>query len=310
MSQPIFSFWGLGDFHYRAIKAWNDCHTQRLSALFDDLHELWQADGQPAFCVSPGDLIDTCAPENYELARTSLKAQLGDIPFYPGVGNHEYHGPDGEDPTGMAATFTAMWDKPLRYSWEVEGAVCVMLDYPDPTTLADPQRVYLSQETLTFLDTTLQQYQDRPAIVFLHCPLHNTVLGREGEGKRDYHSLEHFFAPENSAEVRAIIARHQNACLFISGHTHSGWEAPHLVTIEHLGEHPITYVNLMSPWYTGYQKGPVLSDDHQSVRYRADDPDIIPSFSFQIHGDRASIRIRNHATKSWLKEWNVPFHTK
>lgn len=307
-ASPVFSFWGIGDLHYRAITAWHECHTARLSSLFDDLQALWQAEGQPAFCVSPGDLIETCAPENYELAKTALRAQLDDIPLYPGVGNHEYHAADGEDPTHTAETFTATWGKPLRYSWEIEGAVCIMLDYPNPRTLADHKRVYISPETLAFLDETLAQYQDRPAIVFLHCPLYNTVRDR-GEGvKRDYNSLEHFFAPENSADVRAILARRKNACLFISGHTHSGWEAPNLVVTEQLGGHPTTFINLMSPWYTGYHKGPVLSDDHQTVTYRPDDPDVIPSFSFQIYADHASIRLREHNSRSWLKEWNVPFH--
>lgn len=131
---PPVSFWVLGDLHYRAIVPWHNFHTLRLASLYDDVQALWQTDGKPAFCVSPGDIIETCAPENYQLAKTAVLAQLGDIPFYPGIGNHEYYGPDGEDPLHMAEAFTAIWGKPLRYAWEAQGIVFIMLDYPNPAT--------------------------------------------------------------------------------------------------------------------------------------------------------------------------------
>ncbi|GCE18533.1 metallophosphoesterase family protein [Dictyobacter kobayashii] len=278
--------------------------------IFEDVQELWQREGQPAFCVSPGDIIDTCALENYQLAKTALLAQFGALPFYPGVGNHEYYGPDGEDPTRMGETFTAVWNKPLRYAWEEQGIVFIMLDYPDPTTLEDPQRVYIAPETLAFLEQTLQEHTGQPVVIFLHCPLHNTVQDRDIEQHRDYNSLQHFFAPENSAAIRAILARQQSSSLFISGHTHSGWEAPNLVVSEQLGEHTVTFINLMSPWYTGTHTGPRLSDDQQSVRYIPDNPNIVPSFSFQLFSDYALIRVREHLSRSWLKEWRVPFSTQ
>ncbi|GLV57974.1 hypothetical protein KDH_48080 [Dictyobacter sp. S3.2.2.5] len=304
--EPICTFWAIGDLHYRAIPAWHQIHTQRLTALFEDVRELWQQEGHPAFCVSPGDIVDTCALENYQVARDSLQVQFGALPFYPGVGNHEYHGPDGEDPARMGETFTSVWGRPLRYSWQEQGMVFIMLDYPDPMTLEDPQRVYISPQTLAFLEQTLQEHAGQPAVIFLHCPLHNTVLDRDVEKHRDYNSLQHFFAPENSAEVRAVLVRQQNSCLFISGHTHSGWEAPNLVLTEQAGDHPVTFVNLMSPWYTGTHTGSRLSDDRQSMRYIPDDPDIVPSFSFHLFADHALIRVREHRSRTWLKSWEVP----
>jgi hypothetical protein len=281
-------------------------HTQRLALMFDDLQTLWETMGTPAFCVSPGDLIETCALENYTLARTTLEAQLGAVPFYPGVGNHEYFGPHGEDPTRMADTFTSAWGKPLRYSWIAGNIVCIMLDYPDPHTLADPKYVFISQETLAFLDETLAEHTDKQAVIFLHCPLRNTVLDRDPAQHLDYNSLQHFFAPENSQEVRDILARHRHANLFFSGHTHSGWEAPNLVVTEQLGDHPVTFVNLMSPWYTGNPSGPQWSEDKQTLTFIPDDPDVVCTFAIRVYRDHASIRVRDHCTRRWLKEWTVP----
>lgn len=304
-NRELLYFWAIGDLHYRDIPSWHEQHTERLTMMYQDLHDLWNGEeGQPAFCVSPGDIVDTCAIENYRLAKTSIEEQLGTIPFYPGVGNHEYYGPNGEDPTQMADTYMRNWQKPLRYSWQAGEVICIMLDYPDPMTLEQPKYVYLSEETLNFLDTTLAEYAAHPAIIFLHCPLYDTVLDRDPQRTRDYHSRQNFFAPENSNEVRAILARHQNACLFISGHTHSGWQAPNLVKTEHLGQHPVTFVNLMSPWYTGTHKGPSLSKGR--VTYRADEPDIIPTFAVRLFPEQAVIRVREHRARKWLNEWIVP----
>jgi hypothetical protein len=302
----LLYFWAIGDMHYRAIPVWNEFHTQRLAPLFEDLQEIWQQEGIPSFCVSPGDLVERGTVENYQVAKASLAKQLGNVPFYPGIGNHEYSSPDKEHPTAMALRFTDAWDKPIRYSWQAGEVVCIMLDYPDPSTLADPGHVYLSQETQVFLEEMLATNADRLAIIFSHCPLYNTVLDRDPEHYRDFNSLRNFFSLDNSQEVRDILARHRNACLYISGHTHSGWEAPNLVVTEELGEHPLTSVNLMSPWYTGAHTGPHLNSDYRSLSYIPDEPNVITSFAIRVYRDHVTIRVREHLTRQWLKEWHVP----
>jgi 3',5'-cyclic AMP phosphodiesterase CpdA len=302
---PLF-FWAMGDLHYRALPAWNEFHSQRLAAMFDDLHALWQQEGKPTFCVSPGDLIETSARENYQLARTTLLQQMADVPFYPGVGNHEYHSPDKEDLALIRTRFEAVWGYPLRYHWQAGDFICIMLDYPDPSTLADPKYVYISEATLTFLDETLSAHASRPAVIFLHCPLRNTVLSRNPAERSDYTSTEYFFSPENSQEVRNLLARHKHACLFFSGHTHSGWETPGLVKTEQLGGHPVTFVNLMSPWYTGTHTNIHVNQDSQRLSYNPDDPNVIPSFAIHIANQQATIRVREHRSQIWLKEWIVP----
>jgi hypothetical protein len=303
--QELLYFWAIGDLHYCTIPAWHELHTKRLSLMYNDLHALWSGEeGSPAFCVSPGDIVDTCFIDNHQLAKKSIEEQLGSIPFYPGVGNHEYYGPNGEDPALMAPTYTQTWEKPLRYSWQTGETICIMLDYPDPLTLENSKYVYLSEEALAFLDTTLTAHANLPAIIFLHCPLYDTVLDRDPKRHRDYNSLQHFFSLENSKEIRAILARHTNACLLFSGHTHSGWQAPNLVKTEQLGQHPVTFVHLMSPWYTGTHTGPSLNKGR--VTYVPDTPNIIPTFAVRLFPEQALIRLRDHQTQKWLQEWRVP----
>ena len=311
-SDELLYFWAIGDMHYRTLAAWDELHRQRFKVMFDDLNWLWwnEHEGLPAFCVSPGDIIEKGTLENYLLAQREIMANLDNIPFYPGIGNHEFYQVEGTTPEDL---FTLVWERPVRYRWTVNGVTCIMLDYPSPF-VGDDQHISISQETLAFLEESLALNPAMPAILFLHCPLRNTVLDRDPLAHRDYNSTQHFFSPENSQQIRELLAHHQNACLYFSGHTHSGWEAPQLVYTEELsqktGDHPFTSVNLMSPWYTGTHTGPRLGDsDAQGaipVIYVPDEPDVIVTFSVRLFMDRAIIRAREHSTQRWLREWVVP----
>ena len=310
MRQQLLYFWALGDLHYRARDQWHAMHTQRLAPMFQDLRTLWRDEGFPAFCVSPGDIVDTGAPENYQLAKEDLAAQLGDIAFYPGIGNHEFHAESRADTTHTAAEFSQVWDKPVRYSWTENEVLCIMLDQPNPYEPGDPRRenprVIFSQESLTFLDTTLAQHIGGPAVIFAHCPLRDTVLDRDPRRNLDDDSQDPFFYVENSQEVRAILARHRNAGLYISGHTHSGWGSPQLVFTETLGDHPVTHLNLMCPWYTGRHRGPRLNADRSTLEYHSDTPDVLATFALHIYRHQALIRARDHRAGQWLAQWTVP----
>src|SRR6202035_3447559 len=175
---------------------------------------------------------------------------------------------------------------------------------PDPRR--ENSKVIFSTETLAFLDAILAEYKDLQAVIFAHCPLRNTVLDRDPENNLDDDSLDPFFYVENSDEVRAILARHANAALYISGHTHSGWGSPNLVLTERLGEHAVTHLNLMSPWYTGRHRGPRLSADHLSLEYYPDDPDVLLSFAVHIYRSHMAIGARDHRARLWLAQWNIP----
>jgi len=295
----LLYFWAIGDLHYCAIDQWKTFHTKRLAPMFRDLRSVWSDEGVPAFCVSPGDIIERSAPENFQLAKKQLAALLGKIPFYPGLGNHELYAENGENEDHLIEDFTAFWGKPVRYYW-VEGKVlCIMLDpigYPEP---------FLSQESLNFLQTALAKHPGYTSIIFCHCPLYHTVLDRDPERMLDYHSLDPFFALQNSAEVRAMLGKYKQVSLFLSGHTHSGWSAPNLVYTEELEGHPVTFVNLMSPWYTGFHKGASLNKDATAFEFDYDDPDVVVSFAFHIYRDRAFIRLRDHRARTWMSQWNI-----
>ncbi len=295
----LLYFWAIGDLHFCAIDQWRRFHIQRLAPMFKDLRSIWSDEGVPAFCVSPGDIIEKSAPENFQLAKKQMAAVLGKIPFYPGLGNHELYAENDENQEHLIEDFTAFWGKPVRYYWVEGGVLCIMLDpigYPEP---------FLSQDSLNFLQTALAKHPGYTSIIFCHCPLYNTVLDRDPERILDYHSLDPFFALQNSAEVRALLGKYKQVNLLLSGHTHSGWGAPNLVYTEVLDGHPVTFVNLMSPWYTGFHKGASLHEDATTFEFDYDDPDVVVSFAFHIYRDRALIRLRNHRARTWMSQWNI-----
>jgi hypothetical protein len=129
------------------------------------------------------------------------------------------------------------------------------------------------------------------------------VLDRDPQQNLDDDSLDPFFFVENSEEVRALLARHSNVALYISGHTHSGWGSPQLVCTEMLGEHPVTHINVMSPWYTGTRAAPRFHNGHLEVGI--DEPDVQATFAFHVYQDSILVRVRDHNTERWLAEWEI-----
>ena len=100
---PVY-FWAIGDLHYRAWEPWRTMHAARLAPMFEDLQALWHTEGAPAFWASTGDIVETGAPENYQLARRDLEIQLGSVPFFPGIGNHEFHREHADDQLHTSAS--------------------------------------------------------------------------------------------------------------------------------------------------------------------------------------------------------------
>jgi hypothetical protein len=82
--RELLFFWAFGDLPFFSQPDWTQVHARRLKEMFEDLHQLWQEMGSPAFCVSPGAIVETYAQENCAFAYARLKDELGTIPFYPG----------------------------------------------------------------------------------------------------------------------------------------------------------------------------------------------------------------------------------
>ncbi|HET8846279.1 MAG TPA: metallophosphoesterase [Ktedonobacteraceae bacterium] len=298
--EELLYFWALGDLHFYAHPAWQAIHTPRMSQMFQDLRQLWRAEGAPTFCVSPGDIVELAEPEHYQFARAELAHNLNRVPFYPGLGNHELWSFPQESTAALLEDFTTFWEQPARYYW-VEGEVlCVMLDvigYAQPV---------LTDESLAFLETALAKHPHHLALIFSHCPLYSTVLDRDPVRDLDYDSQEPFFYLENSEQVRAVLARHKNASLYFSGHTHAGWQSPQLVFTEQLGGRAFTHVNLSSPWYTGKHHGIAWLGDGKFSEYRPDEPDVSASWAVRVARNQVTLSLRDHQAGSWLARWVVP----
>ena len=90
----------------------------------------------------------------------------------------------------------------------------------------------LSERTLAFLDRELSRGPEN-CWVACHWPLLRTVMG---DPDLHFTSAMAAFHAKPDADIRAILSRHENARLWLSGHTHSPLSAPGLIKRVRLAE--------------------------------------------------------------------------
>lgn len=83
----------------------------------------------------------------------------------------------------------------------------------------------LPPATLSFLEGELGR-SDRDCWIACHWPLFRTVMGNP---RRHFTSAMAAFHAKPDERIRAVLARHPNAKLWLSGHTHSPLSAPGLI---------------------------------------------------------------------------------
>ncbi len=90
----------------------------------------------------------------------------------------------------------------------------------------------LSERTLAFLDRELSRGPENCWIV-CHWPLLRTVMG---DPELHFTSAMAAFHAKPDTDIRTILSRHENARLWLSGHTHSPLSAPGLIKRVRLAE--------------------------------------------------------------------------
>jgi 3',5'-cyclic AMP phosphodiesterase CpdA len=139
----------------------------------------------------------------------------------------------------------------------------------------------LSASTLSFLDRELARRGD-DCWVACHWPLFHTVMGNP---KRHYTSAMSAFHAKPDDRIRAVLARHPNAKLWLSGHTHSPLSAPGLIKRAKLA-HKRSIVAINGSALVGVGK-----------RREARDP--LCSLFITHLPDRVELRCRDHRAGAW-----------
>jgi Calcineurin-like phosphoesterase len=212
----------LGDLHAGAIT------DVRLGALASDLKGL----GQPERHLQVGDATEAGKPGEDVLAQTFMDGLPG--PWTAVLGNHDIM----RKARSVKAWARAYGQPGQNFSVDLGFARLIVIG----PSRSEPggRSGRLAGSTLSFLDRELAR-RDGDCWVACHWPLFRTVMG---DPKRHFTSAMSAFHAKPDDRIRAVLARHRNAKLWISGHTHSPLSAPGLIKRAKLpGERSIVAIN-------------------------------------------------------------------
>jgi 3',5'-cyclic AMP phosphodiesterase CpdA len=225
----------IGDLHAGAIA------DVRMAALTRDVARL----PAPALHLQIGDATEHARPAQDRLA-------LGFLDGLPGswvtvLGNHDIW--RGER---SAAEWARVYEqKSHNFSVDLDFVRLIAVG-PDRSG-AGREAGRLSSATLRFLDGELA---DGPEHCWIAChwPLFHTVMG---DPRLHFTSAMPAFHAKPDDRIRELLARHRNARVWLSGHTHSPLSAPGFIKRLRLGRrHAITAVNTSALVGIGKRRNP------------------------------------------------------
>lgn len=156
----------------------------------------------PDLVILTGDTVQHGQPDEYDLLR-ELLAPLG-APLYFVPGNRD-------DESNMREAFGDMPYVPadgefLHYAIDDYAARLVALD----STLAGERKGRFCEKRQAWLDETLGEQPDRPAILFIHHPPFDV----------GHHYVGGYRFPGEATALENIVSRHSQVIGFLCGHVH------------------------------------------------------------------------------------------
>ena len=239
----------IGDLHAGAIT------RARMEALSRDIERL----GPPALHLQVGDATEGGKEHEDGLAREFLDDLPGQ--WVSALGNHDILHNDR-----TVADWASAYDQSSQNFTVELDFVRVIVIGPDRN---EPGRRAgrLSGATLSFLERELES-TETDCWVVCHWPLLRTVMG---DPRLHFTSAMEAFHAKPDAGIRKLLARHRNAKVWISGHTHSPLSAPGLIKRTRLApKRSIVGCERLSPGRDRQAAGParaaLLALPHPSAR--------------------------------------------
>ena len=253
----------IGDLHAGAITG------ARMAALTRDLARL----PAPALHLQIGDATEHATPAQDRLALRFLDALPA--PWVTLLGNHDVW--RGER---SPAEWARAYDQ-QSYNFSVDLGFGRLIAVGPDRSDAGREAGRLSSATLRFLERELAHGPEHCWIA-CHWPLFRTVMG---DPRLHFTSAMPAFHAKPDERIRELLARHRNARMWLSGHTHSPLSAPGFIKRVRLGRRQaIVAVNTSALVGIGKRRNP-----------RAP----LCSLYLTSRRDRLEIRARDHRAGAW-----------
>jgi 3',5'-cyclic-AMP phosphodiesterase len=253
----------LGDLHAGAIT------DARIDAVSRDVDRL----GTPALHLQIGDATEGGTRAQDELALGFLERLPA--PWVAVLGNHDVL----RNGRSVAAWARAYGQESQNFSVDLDFARVIVIG---PHKSEPGRRAgRLADRTLAFLERELEAGPDHCWIA-CHWPLLNTVMG---DPRLHFTSAMAAFHAKPDGRIRELLARHRNATVWLSGHTHSPLSAPGLIKRVRLApKRAIVAINASALVGIGKRRDP-----------RAP----LCSLYLTKRRDRIEIRARDHRRGAW-----------
>lgn len=255
----------IGDLHAGAIT------RARMETLSRDIEQL----GPPALHLQVGDATEGGKEHEDGLAREFLDDLPGQ--WVAALGNHDILHNDR-----TVADWARAYDQSSQnFAVELDFVRVIVIgpDRNEPGRRAGR----LSGATLSFLERELEG-TEKDCWVVCHWPLLRTVMG---DPRLHFTSAMEAFHAKPDAGIRKLLARHRNAKVWLSGHTHSPLSAPGLIKRTRLApKRSIVAVNASALVGIGKRRDPRAPLCSLYLTHR-------PGF--------LEVRSRDHRARAWRK---------
>lgn len=170
------------------------------------------------FVLSAGDNVNGCQQGEFDILYSSIENNIGDIPLYSALGNHDYFANDCKD-TPCDEARSEFFENMLShgeitgrhkfgsYSLRIKGIQVIFLD-----CIAGSEKFAFDEDLAEWLENELKESNnDRFRIIVNHLPLASHNLGCRNKN-------DAFMA--GNSKLQSIIDSFGNI-IYVSGHTHN-----------------------------------------------------------------------------------------
>lgn len=190
----------IGDLHYPHIEQENkELMELREGFYLNYLRKF--LDLEADMHISLGDLTHNGIVQEYEAMYQYIRAS--NVSFRHVLGNHDAYSLPKEQ-------ISAIMDHPLYEAVETEDALLIFLDSTRELQPEDWSGV-LDIRQLAWLESKIEQNQDKPVLLFAHHPVYDTTSL----------SVDQKMHIDPSIDMRSILAKRKGAGLYFNGHNHT-----------------------------------------------------------------------------------------